>query len=422
MSGKQKLLRFAVVIATVIIVYSLSDGLKPEMRLTLTLLIMASSLWVTEAIPLAATSLLVALFQPLLGIQNFSHALSYFFDPIVVLLLGGFLLARTVEKQDLDEVFANKIVRRFGVDPKMVVLGLMFATAFLSMWISNTASTALMITLALRLTTEVRDKNGNFAKITVLAIAYSATAGGLATLIGTPSNAMAAGFLKDTIDYSLTFLGWSLYGIPIAVLSIFTIWMLLFKVFPTDVKTIQSPDKQEKPLTRKQKLTLAIFVIAVVLWFSGQLPEPLADLLGWSGHGLTSGMVAILVAVALFLTGLLDENDLSKIGWGTLLLIGGGLSLGSALEVSGLTKWIGESITSFSGVGSPVVLVFLLGFSALGFSIIASNTASASIFIPIAISAGIASDFNPVILAILVSICSNLDFMLPIGTPPNAIA
>jgi len=162
-------------------------------------------------------------------------------------------------------------------------------------------------------------------------------------------------------------------------------------------------------------------VFAVGLWVTGQLPEPLVELTGWSGHGLSSGIVAAIVAVALFLTGLLDENDLPKVSWNTLLLFGGGLSLGSALEVSGLTGWIGQSITQATG-GGGIAAIFLLAFSALGFSIVASNTASSSVFIPIAISVGLASGTNPVILAVLVAICSSLDFMLPVGTPPNAIA
>lgn len=422
MDAKQRLAKLVIVIAVVAAAYFLAEGIAQEMRLTIVLLVMASSLWITEAIPLSATSLLVALSQPLFGIQNFAPALSHFFDPVVALLLGGFLLARTVEKQDLDEFFASVIIKRFGVESKMVVLGLMLATAFLSMWISNTASTALMIALALRLTAHVKDEHENMTKIMVLGIAYSATAGGLATLIGTAPNAMAAAFLKDTVDYSLTFLGWSLYGFPLSVLTILVIWVLLFKLFPTDIKTITPPAQQQKTLNKTQKLTLAIFAMAMGLWFSGQLPEPLAALLGWSGHGLTASMVAIFVAVVLFLTGLLDENDVSKISWSTLLLIGGGLSLGSALEVSGLTVLIGDSITRVSGANSPVLLLFILGFAATGFSIVASNTASASILIPIAISAGVSANVNPVIPAVLVAICCNLDFMLPIGTPPNAIA
>jgi sodium-dependent dicarboxylate transporter 2/3/5 len=417
----KRLLKFLAVSFAVIIAYLTAGELDVKMRFALVVLVMAASFWITTVIPLAATSLLVALSQPLLGIQPFDAALKPFFDPIVVLLLGGFLLALAIEKHDLDEVFAQRIVARFGVNLKMVVLGLMLATAFLSMWISNTASTAIMITLALRLTTNIKDEKDNATKIMVLGIAYSATVGGLATLIGTVPNALAAAMLRETIGYNLSFFEWLLYGLPLTAILIFVIWLLLFRVFPTSIKEISKVETQRKKLTRQQKITLTTFVFAVILWFTGQLPEPLVELTGWSGHGLSSSIVAAIVAISLFLTDLLDENDISKVSWNTLLLFGGGLSLGSALEVSGLTNWFGQSITRATG-GGGVTAIILLAFSALGFSIVASNTASASVFIPIAISVGLASGTNPVILAVLVAICSSVDFMLPIGTPPNAIA
>jgi sodium-dependent dicarboxylate transporter 2/3/5 len=278
-----------------------------------------------------------------------------------------------------------------------------------------------MVTLALRLTADVKDERGNASKIMVLGIAYSATVGGLATLIGTPSNALVAAMLKKSVGYNLSFFEWFLYGLPLTAILVIIIWLILFKIFPTNVKELPKVETQRKKLTKQQKITFALFVFAVGLWVTGQLPEPLVELTGWSGHGLSSGIVAAIVAVALFLTGLLDENDLPKVSWNTLLLFGGGLSLGSALEVSGLTGWIGQSITQATG-GGGIAAIFLLAFSALGFSIVASNTASSSVFIPIAISVGLASGTNPVILAVLVAICSSLDFMLPVGTPPNAIA
>ncbi|MEM3458636.1 MAG: DASS family sodium-coupled anion symporter [Candidatus Bathyarchaeia archaeon] len=420
-SLSKRLLKIAVVSVVVVVAYFAASGLSTGMQLAFVVFVMAASLWITTAIPLAATSLLIAVSQPLLGIQSFEAALRPFFDPIVVLLLGGFLLALAIEKHDLDEVFAQRIVARFSVDLKMVTLGLMVSTAFLSMWISNTASTAIMMTLALRLTADVKDERGNASKIMVLGIAYSATVGGLATLIGTPSNALAAAMLRKTVGYNLSFFEWFLYGLPLTAILVIVIWLLLFKIFPTDVKELPKVETQSKKLTKQQKITFALFMFAVVLWVTGQLPEPLVELTGWSGHGLSSGIVAAVVAVALFLTGLLDENDLPKVSWNTLLLFGGGLSLGSALEVSGLTGWIGQGITQATG-GGGISAIFLLAFSALGFSIVASNTASSSVFIPIAISVGLASGMSPVVLAVLVAICSSLDFMLPVGTPPNAIA
>ncbi len=401
--------------------YSTSSLIFDE-RAALVILLVAAGLWTTEAVPLAATSILIPLLQSLLGVQSFSEALRPFFDPIVMLLLGGFLLAVAVGKYDLDEFFAYQIVSRVKADARIVVLVIMLTTAFLSMWISNTASTALMLTIALRLTEGVRDGKGNFAKIVVLGIAYSSTAGGLATLVGTTTCAMAAGFLKDLVGYEVTFLGWSLFGLPITLLMITAIWLILFVVFPTDVKRIIDVGLEPKKLDRRQRLTLAVFVAAILLWLTGSLPEPLAVALGWSGHGMSSSVVAAVIAILLFFSGLLDERDLPRANWNTLVLIGGGLSLGAALEVSGLTLRISRALLQFTQGVPEVVTILIVAYVSLGVSVIASNTASAGIFLPIAIGLGITAGISPVVLAVTVGITTSLDFMLPVGTPPNAIA
>jgi len=402
--------------------YATSLSLVFEERAALVVLIVAAGLWTTEAVPLAATAILIPLLQSLLGVQPFAAALRPFFDPIVMLLLGGFLLAVAVEKHDLDEFFAYQIVSRVRADARLVTLVIMLTTAFLSMWISNTASTALMLTMALKLTEGVRDGKGNFSKIVVLGIAYSSTAGGLGTLVGTTTCAMAAGFLKDLVGYEVTFLGWSLFGLPVALLMILVIWLILFAVFPTDVRQLPYLGMERKPLDRRQRFTLAVFVASILLWLTGRLPEPLAAALGWSGHGMSSSVVAAVIAVLLFFSGLLDEHDLPRANWNTLVLIGGGLSLGAALEVSGLTVRISEALLRFTRGAPEVVAILIVAFSALVFSIIASNTVSASIFLPIAIGLGATAGISPIVLAVAVGITTSLDFMLPVGTPPNAIA
>ena len=402
--------------------YTSSPSLIFEERAALVVLVAAAGLWTTEAVPLAATAILIPLLQSLLGIQPFTAALQPFFDPIVMLLLGGFLLAVAVEKNDLDEFFAYQIVSRARADARVVVLVIMLTTAFLSMWISNTASTALMLTMALKLTEGVRDGKGNFSKVVVLGVAYSSTAGGLGTLVGTTTCAMAAGFLKDLVGYEVTFLGWSLFGLPITLIMISVIWLILFTVFPTDVKQLPKLGLERKPLDRRQRLTLAVFVIAILLWLTGRLPEPLAAALRWPGHGMSSSVVAAVIAVLLFFFGLLDEHDLPRANWNTLLLIGGGLSLGAALEVSGLTIRISEALLYFTRGVPEVVTILIVAYASLGVSVIASNTASAGIFLPIAIGLGTTAGISPVVLAAAVGITTSLDFMLPVGTPPNAIA
>ena len=419
----KKIIAFAAVLTgSVSAFYTTSGFLSINERSALLVLIVAAGLWTTEAVPLVATSILIPLLQSLLGIQSFNAALAFFFDPVVMLLLGGFLLAIAVEKNDLDEYFAYQIVSRVRADSRVVILVLMLTTAFLSMWISNTAATALMLTMALRMTEGIAEVEDNFPKIVVLSIAYSATAGGLATLVGTTTCAMAAGFLKSLVGYEVTFLGWMFYGLPVTMIMVLAIWLVLFAVFPTKVRSIPSPGLERRPLNRKQKLTLATFLCSILLWLTGSLPEPIALAIGWPGHGMSSSVVATIIAVLLFFLGLINEGDLSRAGWGTLLLIGGGLSLGSALEVSGLMVVIGDGLLALTGGGSGLLTVALVAAFGLGISIIASNTASAGIFLPIAIGLGASTGVSPVILAVVVGITTSLDFMLPVGTPPNAIA
>ncbi|MFW6109420.1 MAG: SLC13 family permease, partial [archaeon] len=352
----------------------------------------------------------------------FKDALVHFFDTTVMLLLGGFMLAVAVEKYDLDEYFAYLILSKVKSGVKGVVLAIMFATGFLSMWISNSASTALLITMALKITEQVKDDKGNFSKIMVLAIAYSATAGGLSTLVGTTTCAMTAASLKSIIGYEISFMGWMVFGLPIALIQILVIWGVLFMIFPTDVKEIPMIERPASELSQKQKQTLGVFIFAVLAWLTGRLPDPVTNLIGWSGHGYSSSIVAATVLIILYFTDLIEEQDIRDGKWSTLLLIGGGLSLGSALEVTGLVGVISDILMGLTSGGSPLIAIIIVVISGLGISIIASNTASAGIFLPIAIGLGQKIGFSPVILAVAVGISTSLDFMLPVGTPPNAIA
>lgn len=412
----------AVTVIALLSSYATSGILSEAERSALVVLVIAAGLWTTEAVPIVATSFIIPLLQTLMGIQSFKAALTPFFDPVVMLLLGGFLLAIAVEKNDLDEFFAYQMISKFKADARFMVLMFMVTTAFLSMWISNTASTALMLTMALRLTETVKDKRGNFSKIIVLSIAYSATAGGLSTLVGTTTCAMAAGFLKDMIGYEITFLGWMGFGLPITLLMILIIWVVLLAIFPIEVEEITSLSIRRKSLTEKGRLTLVAFIFSILLWVTGRLPEPLAQALGWPGHGLSSSVVAGIIAVFLFASDIIDERDLGRANWSTLLLIGGGLSLGGALDVSGLVLRISESLMLLTGGRPEIVTIAFVAVFGLGISIFASNTASAGILLPIVISLGSTTRVSPIILAVVVGISTSLDFMLPVGTPPNAIA
>jgi sodium-dependent dicarboxylate transporter 2/3/5 len=406
------LLKLAICVIVAIITYLITGFLGYQLQMAVVLLVLAAALWITESMPLAATSLLIALLQPLLfpGLISFRTALIPFFDPVVVLLLGGFLLAIAVEKHDLDELLGMAITRRLGTKPRWVTLGLMLTTALLSMWISNTASAALMITVAIPVINRVNDPKGNLQKIMILGVAYSATLGGFMTLIGSPPNALAAAFLFELEGIYLPFLQWSLYGLPLSLIMIIVTWFLLFWRFPTNVKTIPSIPRKHREITGVQKATFVIFLVAVALWLTEKL------------HPLSSSMVAVAILIVLFALGLLKKDDLKKVEWNTLILFGGGLSLGAVLQTTGLANVITIGILNLMPIVSYSGVIILLGAGTLVFSMVASNTASASIFMPIAINVASALGASSVVFAVLVAISSSIDFMLPVGTPPNAIA
>jgi len=256
----------------------------------------------------------------------------------------------------------------------------------------------------------------------VLGVAYSATAGGLSTLVGTTTCAMAAGSLKDLIGYDLNFLSWIALGFPIALLMILVIWVVLLRIFPVEGGQLPQIQYNNNGLNKHQKLTLGTFLVAIILWLTSKLPEPVSYVIGWSGHGLSSSIVAGLIAVTLLILGIIDETDVPKANWNSLLLIGGGLSLGKSMEVSGLASAMSNSLFNLTGGQPEIVTIGLVVAFGLGISIIASNTASAGLFLPIAIGLGNSTNVSPVILAVAVGISTSLDFMLPVGTPPNAIA
>lgn len=411
MRAARRAIIISIVAACSAATYFYTSGLlNPAERSALVILVSAAGLWITEAVPLVATAFLVPLLQSLLGVQSFGDSLRPFFDPVVMLLLGGFLLAAAVEKYDLDEYFASRVVSRAEADNRILILVMMIATMTLSLWISNTAAAAIMMTLALKLIEGAGDGGDNFPKALVLGIAYSATVGGVGTLVGTTTTAMAAGTLKRLAGVEITFLGWILYGLPVSLLMVLAAWLLLILLFPCRGRRPPASEIAVRPLDGRQKLTLAVFGLSIALWLTERV------------HGLSSHTVAAVITIILFLSGLIDERDLSRVNWGALILIGGGLSLGEAMEVSGLMSRIGEALLLLTRGAGSIHIILIVSFFAIAITVVASNTASAAIFLPIAIGMASSRGISPTILAAIVGIATSLDFMLPVGTPPNAIA
>jgi sodium-dependent dicarboxylate transporter 2/3/5 len=367
-------------------------------------------LWVSEVIPLFVSALLGSFL--LLAIGDFSAETVFqpYFDPVIVLFFGGFILAQGMQKYRLDYRIAHEILKRMGDRPLVFVLGLMLVTAFLSMWMSNTASAAIMIPISIIVLKEngLFHEHSRFARGVVLAVAYAATIGGIGSLVGSPPNAIAAKYLHES-NVTLDFVEWMLKALPFVVLALLFTWLLLSLFNKPEIDRIRFT-YHERKLDRSQKLIFIIFLITVSGWLTTKFT------------GLSAATVALVPVIGLFALRLLDVGDLAKISWPTLLLFGGGLSLGSAVNEVGIDSWLAGLVQdSITGIPLFAVLLMLVFFG-IGVTMVASNTASAAILIPLMLPLADDLGLDLKSMAMLIAIGVSLDFMMPVGTPPSAIA
>lgn len=382
----------------------------PRQAVVAATLVAVVVLWVTEAVPLYVSALVGSFLLLSLGGFAADAVFAPYFDPVIVLFLGGFVLARGMQKYTIDQRIAHEILTRVGDRPLIFVLGLMVVTAFLSMWMSNTASAAIMIPIAIIVLKEnhLFHEQSRFARGAVLAVAYAATIGGIGSLVGSPPNAIAARYLGER-GVTLDFVGWMLRALPFVVLALLFTWLLLFLFNRPEIGRIRftfTPRRLERP----QKLIFAVFLLTVIGWLTT----------GWTG--LSASTIALIPIIALFAFGLLDETDLGAISWPTLLLFGGGLSLGSAVSQVGIDAWLaGQMQASIAGIPLLLALTAMVFFGIL-VTMVASNTASAAILIPLMLPLSAVLGIDPESIAMLIAIGVSLDFMMPVGTPPSAIA
>ena len=384
--------------------------LPPQQKAVLFIMLFTGALWFTEALPLHVTALLVPLLLYMLAGTSPADAFNPFFDPVVVLLLGGFVLAVGMQKHGLDGKIAYFFINRFGHTPGRFLLGIMAVTAFLSLWMTNTASAALMIPIVL----VVLKSNGleplksKYGKAVVLGVAYAATVGGMGTLIGSTPNAIAMKFLADE-GIKLTFLGWMEYGLPLVLILLPIAWALLMLAYPPSKRRLKIR-KQKARLTQHQKEVFAIFLATVLLWLTTGI------------HHITASMVSVVPIILLYIFGLLDTKDFTKAHWPTLILFGGGLSLGSAIMAVGLDRTLASALVSLiSGQPLLIILLTVAAFSIL-MTIFASNTAAAAVVVPVIIPMAAELGISVKLLTIVAALGVSLDFVVPVGTPPSAIA
>ncbi|ARK25044.1 anion transporter [Sporosarcina sp. P37] len=398
--------------------------------------------WITEAIPIPVASLLPLILFPLTGGLEMKDTASSYGDETIFLFMGGFMIALALEKWNLHRRIALTIISAIGTNMDKIVLGFMVATGFLSMWISNTATAMMMVPIGLAIITQVTvalkddtsidtsKENFGFGKALMLGIAYSASLGGIATLIGTPPNTLLAGAINKIYGIELSFGKWMLFGVPFAWVFILLTWWYLVKiVYKSPVKTLPGGreviDKEKKMLGRpsiEEVMVFIVFALAAFSWITRSF------FLSKFIDGLSDGVIAIAFAMILFIIPsvnkkgdhLLDWNTAVKLPWGILLLFGGGLAIAAGFVSSGLSEWIGAQLIGLKGV--PLIVIILIVATLVIFlTEITSNTATASMMYPIMASLALALGFHPYALMIAAGVAASCAFMLPVATPPNAV-
>lgn len=394
--------------------------------------------WSTEAIPVPATAFLPLVTFELLGISPLSKAAQSYAHPTIYLFLGAFVLALAVERWGLHKRFALFILTKTGTDGARLTFGFMVVAALLSMWMTNTSTTMMLLPIAISVAKVIADNieeaseqdKQNFQKVLLLGLAYAATIGGLATLIGTPPNVLLAGFLSDQYGIEIGFLNWMLVGVPVSLILLPVAWFVLARVVfkftipetPASREHLESLREELGAITPPEKRVAMIFFAVVLFWMFRRF---IADITGVAGISDTG--IAMTAAMLLFLTPsgrqgqrLMEWQDVTKLPWGVLILFGGGLSLAAAVSESGLALWLGESLTPLSDLGAIAVIVAAAGL-VIFLTELTSNLATAATFLPVIGAISAQSGIDVLTLCVPVALAASCAFMLPVATPPNAI-
>ena len=412
------------------------EGLSDQAHAVLATTLWIAVWWITEAVPIAVTALLPIVLFPLSGGLDLTPTTGAYGHKYVFLYLGGFMLATAIEKWNLHKRIALNIIAFIGADIQKIILGFMLATAFLSMWISNTATAVMMLPIGMAIIKQLKDnpetiedENLIFGKALMLGIAYSASIGGIATLIGTPPNLVLAGVILETYDYEISFFQWFLFGAPIAIFLLILCWIYLTrfaftfkqKAFPGGQAEIDRLKKNLGPMSYEEKMVGVVFGLAAFCWISRTyLLQPIVA-------GIDDTIIAIFFAIVLFLIPaknqkgvLIRWEEAVQIPWGIIILFGGGMALAKAFDSSGLALWLGNQMTLLQGV--TLLLLILLLVTAVNFlTEITSNLATTAMLMPVLAPMALKVDVHPFALMVGAAVAASCAFMLPVATPPNAV-
>lgn len=388
--------------------------------------------WVTEAVPIAATALLPMALLPLLGVMNVTEAAAPYANPVIYLFFGGFVLAAAFERCGLHRRLALRLLTLVGTRPDRIIGGFMATGAIISMWVSNTAATLMLLPLATSVLPRAGTANASathFEKALLLSIAYAATIGGFGTLIGSPPNALLVGFLAQTHGIRLRFAEYMLIGVPIVVVALPIAWFILTRIVfrvthgPSivDAVALQAQRRALGPMSRMEKFVASVGLLTALAW----IVQPL---IARAWPAISEAGISVMCALALLVTPLdvkgtraITWDEAERIPWGVLILFGGGLSLAAAIQGGGLAEWITASVGNLRAL-PPLALVLIVTTIITILTEFTSNTATAAAFLPVASALAIAAGMSPLVLLVAAGLAASNGFMLPVGTPPNAIA
>ncbi|PSL50983.1 sodium-dependent dicarboxylate transporter 2/3/5 [Salsuginibacillus halophilus] len=419
------------------------EGLNNEAKGVLAATVWIATWWITEAIPIPVTSLLPIILFPFVTTIEVGEVTPNYGDDIVFLFLGGFIIALALERWNLHKRIALFIISSIGTSTKRIMLGFMLATAFLSMWISNTATAMMMVPIGTAIVFQVsqsmkrealddlQGQENQFAKGLMIAIAFSASIGGLGTIIGTPPNTILAGQLDEIFGVDLSFAAWMMFGVPLAAVLLVIAWVYLItfafpmkmKEIPGGQEVIQSERDQLGRMAPEEKLVMTIFSLTALAWITRSFV-----LQEYVHPNIDDTLIAITGAVVLFLIPsvryqgekLMDWHTAKDVPWGILILFGGGLAIAGAFGDTGLDEWIGSQLQILDGV-QFIVIVFSVSLLVVFLTEITSNTASATMLMPIMASLAAAIDVHPFAMMVPAAVAASCAFMLPVATPPNAV-
>lgn len=392
--------------------------------------------WVTESVPIAVTALLPIVLFPLTGAVDLESTTASYGHKYIFLYLGGFMLAIAIEKWNLHKRIALHIIKIIGTNISKIILGFMVATAFLSMWISNTATSVMMLPIGMSIVKQLQDnpetkenENLMFGKVLMLSIAYSASIGGIATLIGTPPNLVFAGYVEEVYGIEITFLQWLKFGLPIAIPLLILAWLYLTK-FAFNFKQKEFPGGKQEinrlltalgPMKREEKYVTVIFVLTAFCWITRSFVlQKYFPAIDDTIIAMGAGILLFIVPNKAYKDRLIDWEDCLNLPWGIILLFGGGMALAAGFQITGLAEWMGAQMTSFQGL-SLIMLVLVVIALVNFFTEFTSNLATTAMLLPVLAPIALSLEVNPFMLMVACTIAASCAFMMPVATPPNAV-